>query len=395
MSECIPTLHCLFSYDNKLGGSVHAALNICKYLAEAGVPVEVIAPFSEADDVGYLATDYPVLTCHRVARSFPKRFANSSELGSWLEANLHRFRVVEIHGVWVLATWQAARACLKQGIPYFIRPHGSLEPVDLQKHSLLKQLLGPIYVQWLLRHAAGVICTAELEVERLITYGAKPHCHALPLPVPLSDQPGNGRLFRMMNRIPIDAQVVLFLSRLDGVKGLDMLIPVLRKLKDEFPKLWFVLAGTGTSEYLNRVRSWLVKYRIQSFTSEVGFIFGQDKLDAFAAADLFVLPSRKENFGLVNIEAMHAGLPLLISDGVFIHREIAEAGAAVICQPCLESITEKLRSILSGSIDLRAMGERGRALVQQRYRPETATKELIKLYAQTTRATPSKGGQFL
>lgn len=382
MSDLIPSLHCLFSYDNRLGGSVHAALNVCKYLAAEGQPVEMVAPYSTTDDVDYLQDSYPELTCHRVARSFPARYCNSRELGAWLEKNLPRFKVVEIHGIWVLATWQAAQTCLKLGVPYIIRPHGSLDPFDLQKRALLKKCLGPIYVRWLLRNAAGIVCTANLEAERLVTYGANPIRHAMPLPVPLPVTSGNGHAFRKTHGIPADAFVVIFLSRVDYKKGLNFLIPALGRLKSEYPRLWFVMAGTGTSEFGIQVQRWLAENNVAGFTSQVGFISGQDKLDAFAAADIFALPSLNENFGIVNIEAMHAGLPLLISDEVYISQEIAESGAGVICKTSVDSVVEKLREMLNGSIDLKAMGERGRALVQRRYRPEAATKALIDLYSQ-------------
>lgn len=389
MTGRISSLHCLSSYDNKLGGSIHAALNVCKYLAQAEQPVEAVAPFGEGDEVQYLSESYPEVKCHRVARSFPQRFSNSSEIVPWLRANLQRFQVVEIHGVWTFATLQVARVCHEVGKPYFIRPHGSLDPFDLQKHSLLKRVLGPIYVRWLLRNAAGVICTASLEKERLVAYGAKPLCFAMPLPVPLTNSIGRRQAFREKHRIPENAQVVLFLSRVDYKKGLDFLIPALRNLKSEFPALWFVLVGTGTSGFLSQVHDWLAKHNIRSFTSEVGFLSGQDKLDAFAAADVFALPSLNENFGIVNIEAMHAGLPLLISDEVYICREIEQARAGLVCRPTIESVTDRLREMLGGTIDLKQMGERGIELVQRRYRPEAATEALLALYARTL-ATPKQ-----
>lgn len=387
MSGSISTLHCLFSYDNKLGGSVHAALNVCKYLARDGQSVEVVAPYAETDEVDYLSDSYPELICHRVARSFPARFSNSIELGVWLDKNLHRFQLVEIHGIWVLASWQVARVCLRRSIPYLVRPHGSLDPFDLQKRSILKKMVGPVYVRWLLANATGVVCTADLEAKRLVTYGANPRKHAMPLPVPLSENQGDGAKFRKKHAIPADAQVVLFLSRVDYKKGLDFLIPALGHLKPEFSKLWFVMAGTGTPEFTTKVHRWLEQHNVRGFTSEVGFVSGQDKLDALAAADLFALPSLNENFGIVNIEAMHAGLPLLISDEVYICREIAEADAGVICKPSIESVVEKLRSMLNGTVELKAMGQRGRDLVQRRYRPEAATEALVKLYRETLAGT--------
>ena len=385
----ISSLHCLFSYDNKLGGAVHAALNVCKYLARGGQSVEAVAPYDKRDEVQYLADNYPEVTCRKVARSFPQRFSNSRELEAWLRSNLHRFNVVEIHGVWVFAAWHVARVCQELGKPYFIRPHGSLDPFDLQKHAFLKRCIGPFYIRWLLRNAAGVVCTAKLEADRLVTYGANPPRYVVPLPVPLAEHRGNGPSFRLRHGIPRDAQVILFLSRVDYKKGLDFIIPAVGALKREYPRLWFLLAGTGTTEFMSRVHDWIDEYQIRPFTTEVGFVTGPDKLDAFAAADVFALPSLNENFGIVNIEAMHAGLPILISEEVYICREIEQAHAGLVCQPNVESVKAKIRDLLGGNINLQQMGQCGRDLVQQRYRPESATRALVELYARTLAVTPN------
>jgi glycosyltransferase involved in cell wall biosynthesis len=206
--------------------------------------------------------------------------------------------------------------------------------------------------------------------------------------VPLAVNGGSRRAFRGKHQIPIDAQVILFLSRVDYKKGLDFLIPALGDLKLAFPRLWFVLAGTGTPDFMSRVQGWVDEYHIRPFTRMVGFLSGQDKLDAFAAADIFALPSLNENFGIVNIEAMHAGLPLLISDEVYICREIENAGAGLVCRPSVRSVTDKLRGLLGGVVDLRQMGARGRDLVRRCYLPEVATEALIRLYGETLASLP-------
>ena len=94
------------------------------------------------------------------------------------------------------------------------------------------------------------------------------------------------------------------------------------------------------------------------------------------------MPSLNENFGIVNIEAMNAGLPLLVSDEVYISEEIQEAGAGVICKASVSSVYNCLVTMLDGSVDLKGMGQRGRALVQTKYRPENATDALIHFYAE-------------
>jgi len=376
----IPSLHCVCSFDNKLGGSVHAALNVCKYLARAGQPVEVVATYANSDDVAYLSKNYPEVVCRKLKRSFPERYCNSSELVQWMRTNIHRFRLVELHGIFVLSTFRAAQVCKASGVPYTVRPHGSLDPFDLRKHALLKRAIGPTLVRWLLDHSAGVICTSELEAERLITYGASPCRFVMPLPVPVPEIRGDREAFRKQHNIPPNAQVVLFMSRVDYKKGLDFLIPALARLKLEFPNLWFVLAGTGDSDFVTRVHSWIDQYGIRAFTAEVGFVSGPEKLDAFAAADIFALPSLNENFGIVIIEAMYAALPLLISSEVYISQDIANANAGIICSPDVDSVTQNLRTMLDGSVDLHAMVEQGSELVRTHYQPAMATETLVKAY---------------
>jgi glycosyltransferase involved in cell wall biosynthesis len=383
----IPTLHCTFSYDNRLGGSVHAALNVCQYLARDGQPVELAGTHSSADDTAYLAEKYPELLCRKFKRSFPQRYSNSEEMISWMRNNVRRFDLVELHGVFVFSTMRAAQVCQGARVPYFVRPHGSLDPFDLKKHALLKQIVGPVAVRWLLKHSAGVVCTSALEAERLATYGAFPTRFVVPLPVPTIDGQGNRSDFRERHGIPSDAQVVLFMSRVDYKKGLDFLIPALARLKREFPKLWFVLAGTGTSDFVARVHSWIDQSEIRAFTKEIGFVSGKDKADAFAAANIFALPSLNENFGIVVIEAMECGLPVLISSEVYICQDIAGAGAGVICSHELNSVIKALRSMLDGSVDLRLMGERARQLVRTRYQPEAATEALIKAYESVAKSS--------
>ena len=383
MSRAIASLHCLPSFDNTLGGSVHAGLNVCKYLSQAGQPVQAVAPYRDTDDTAYLDQNYPEVPCQRIKRSFPARFSNASELAPWLQSNLARFDLVEIHGIWLLASFQAARVCIKMGKPYFVRPHGSLDPFDLQKHRRAKQILGPYYVRWLLQHSAGVICTAELESERLETYGAMVPRRTIPLPVPLAEFNGDRSRFHAKHGIPGDATVVLFLSRVDYKKGLEFLIPALSALKQRHGRLWFVMAGTGTPEYMGYITGLLRKHDVATFTSVVGFVSGQEKQDAFAAADMFALPSLNENFGLVIVEAMHAGLPLLISDEVYIHPEIERAGAGVVCRPSIDSVAKGLNGLLIDASRTRRMGQNGRELVQRRYRPEAATDALLGLYTRT------------
>jgi glycosyltransferase involved in cell wall biosynthesis len=376
----VHSLHTIFGFHNPLGGAVHAALGVCQHLAEAGHPVDIAGTHAAGDDVAYLSQAYPAVRPHFFSRSFPARNWNSAAFKEWLPGAIARYDWVEIHTIFAGITWHAARACRRAGKPYFVRPHGSLDPFDLKKRAGLKRWLGPLLVRPVLAGAAGVVLTSTLEAERLVTFGAQVPRLVMPLPVPLPLKPGVGGEFRRRHGIPEDALVVLFMSRVDYKKGLDFLIPALGRLRSEFPRLWFVLAGTGEPAFTERVKGWLATHGLMARTSVVGFVSGADKQNALAAADVFALPSLNENFGIVLIEAMHAGLPLLISDEVYIHGEIAQAGAGLVCRPETGSVTDTLRALLAGAEVRATMGRRGRELVQQRYRPEAATELLVRAY---------------
>ena len=378
----IASLHCLFSYDNKLGGAVHAALNICRYLGAHGQPVESVASHAPSDETAYLDRTYPDFPKHRVARSIPHRYNESAALTPWLAKNLERFDVVGIHGVWVLTTVRAAWACQRAGKPYFVHAHGSLDPFDLRKHKLLKRLLGPLFIRPMLEQSAGVVCTARREADVLETYGAAPSRFSVPLPVvPVAATPEARSAFRSKHKIPQDALVVLFMSRVDYKKGLEFLIPSLAAAKRKHPSLWFVMAGSGDADFIEGIRRLVQEAGVLPWMTETGFISGADKQGALSAADLFALPSLNENFGIVLVEALSAGLPLLISDQVYIHGEVAEAGAGVVCAASVASCQEALLGMLAAPGRLREIGACGRALAAGPFSVLGATNGLLDVYA--------------
>jgi glycosyltransferase involved in cell wall biosynthesis len=379
--NCVRTLHVVLSVDNRVGGALHAALGVCKFLTLAGHRAEVTAVAGDGDETDYLSVAYPEIRVHLFPKSFPARYSNSNAFADWFRAHYADYDLVEIHSLFTCLAWRAVDLCRQFGKPYLIRPHGSLDPFDLRKHAWLKRILGPLLLRSTLARSSGVLLTTELEAERLVTYGAicRRIVHALPVVLPELSR--DGIRFRDRHGIPHDARVILFMSRIDYKKGLEFLIPAIGELQQEFSDLWFVLAGAGERSFTQGVEQLIFRCGLDEKTRRVGFISGQEKADALAAADVFALPSLNENFGIVLIEAMNAGVPLLISDEVYIHREVSDAGAGVVCKPTSASVKSTLRSLLAGSLDLKVMGERGRRLVQERYLPEQSTKSLIATYS--------------
>ncbi|NJL73316.1 MAG: glycosyltransferase [Candidatus Competibacteraceae bacterium] len=121
-----------------------------------------------------------------------------------------------------------------------------------------------------------------------------------------------------------EALIVLFLGRLHHKKGVNLLIEAFVSVTNESARL--VLAGPASPDYLAYLRNLVTKSHLDGRVVFTGMLYGAERIAALADADLFVLPSHQENFGLAVVESLAAGTPVIISDQVNIHREIAQAG---------------------------------------------------------------------
>jgi glycosyltransferase involved in cell wall biosynthesis len=373
-------LHVVPSLDERMGGSVRAPLNVCLYLQQQGVDVTVAATTDPSDDVDYLDAEYASVPRVLHARGAPAHNFRSAPLHAWLRENVSRFDLVEINGIFTFPALYASWSCRRAGVPYVVRPHGQLEPYDLQKHAAAKQVFGRLFVRPLLAGSSRVVLTTERERAALQTFGASVATAVAPLPVQQPESLGDGATFRKMRGIPSDALVVLFLGRYDEKKGLDLLIPSVSRVRNDVPQVWFLLVGEGEPTYERTIEAMIDDQGMRDRTTVTGFLSGPEKAAAYAAANLFALPSRNENFGIVVVEAMYAGLALLLSNQVYTADLPAQTGAAVVCEPTKASCEAALRELLTNAPELAALGTRARATAQEHFSPETASRHLIEIY---------------
>ena len=134
-----------------------------------------------------------------------------------------------------------------------------------------------------------------------------------------------------------------------------------------------VIAGPDSEGWGDRVRSWLKDEGVLERSTFTGMLLGPDKLAVYRDASMFVLPSYSENFGLAVLEAMAAGLPIIISDKVNIWREVESAGAGKVV-PCeAGKFTAAILDLLDKPEMAWQMGQKGQALVRDEFHwPEIA-----------------------
>ena len=375
-------LHVISSLDPALGGPSFACVAMARAVAAKGHEVAIYTTdFGQEGSAP--ATGEAVLEAGVETRTFPVRrpkgWKRSPALARALRRDLAGFDLVHLHSLYLYHDWVAGDACRTLGVPYIVRPHGTLDPYIRDRYRFLKALLGLLFQDRVLRHAAAIHYTTEEELRLAAGHDGGAPGAVVPLGLdPATVVGGDPAAFRA--RYPgIGARrIVLFLSRLHEKKGLDLLIPAFAG-PAETQDLHLVLAGPDDG-MAGPAGAMLAAAGLAGRATVTGMLEGAAKRDAYAAAELFALPSYSENFGIVVLEAMAAGLPVLISDRVNLWREVAAAEAGIVVPCRVEAVEQALAGLVGDRAAARAMGERGRTLVAERFAWDRVADTLIALY---------------
>lgn len=302
------------------------------------------------------------------AQGSPRFFATSWPLARALDAAVREADVVHIHSLFLFHVWAAARACRRHAKPYLLRPHGTPDPFIRRRRQGAKRVLGLLFQDRVIREAAALHWTAAEEgaLAAPATFGTRGV--VVPNGLDLAEfasLPGPGALRARFPEIG-ERRIVLFLSRLNFKKGLDLLIPAFARVAARRPDLHLVIAGPDDGMEA-AARGWVAEHGIGARTSFAGLVSGAAKLAALRDAACFALPSYSENFGIAVVEAMACGLPVLISDKVNIWREIAGAEAGAVARTEIDDVVAKLDALLADPQAAAAMGARARAFVATHY----------------------------
>jgi glycosyltransferase involved in cell wall biosynthesis len=355
------TIHIIPNIAAKMGGTAYAVMNILALEKSIGINSTVIS--INAD--GIAPCLFELATVEVLKPSFPARFSRSTSGNKWLKENAHNYDMAVIHTIWGAFQAEAARILHRLHVPFIIWPHGSLDPFDLQKKKYLKRILGPIMIRPMLDKSKAIICTAELEAEKLEKYGSKTEPKVLPLPIDPANRKGERAKFRRKLLLGDDDFVLLFLSLICYKKGLGLLIPAVKRISVDYPNVKLVIAGSDLNGYEKKVRYWIRRYKLENRVIMTGFLSGQDKYDAFAGSDCFILPSMNENFGIAVVEALSVGLPVLISRNVYIWEKIIETGGGWACNYSIGSLVESITNILKNPSDLKSKKDRAGCSAEQ------------------------------
>ena len=378
----------------RYGGPISAAYGMTRALVRSGHEVTVFT--TNLDGAGVL--DVPIAKPVEVDGvetwyfpvQWPRWYYYSRELNRQLINHAADFDVVHIHSVFLWPTTAAARACRNAGVPYVSRPAGMLQADHLStsylsnERSLTSRLKKLLYLKTVgksdINGAAALHFTSksELDSSNPGKYAPRKFVASLGVDLPLADHTASDSLFKKES-IHSEKQVILFLSRLDPVKGLDVLAHAMQLLlsRDDWQ---LVVAGEGTGDYRQVLEKDFAQRGLAQRVEFTGMVVGENKWRTLSNADIFVLPSYQDSFGVSAVEAMAVGLPVVVSDRVGISDAITSSSAGLVVPLKADALAASIETLLEDKQLQSQMGQNGRILTKREFSWDAVIDQTIGMY---------------
>lgn len=321
-------------------------------------------------------------TCYFFPRN-TRFYKPSLRLLKWLWQHTAEYDLVHIHAVFSFAPIAAWKAALHSERPYIVSPHGLLNQWGMINRRKRIKALSLRFIERPLLNAASAIhytSNAEQQEAASLALTAKPLVIPLGIDTASYQNLPNRRVFEAQFPETQDRPLVLFLSRIDPKKGIEVLLQAWKQVASSHPSALLVVAGSGTADYTASLRAMAEELGIAPRILWTGFLGHEEKRVALGAAEIFVLPSKSESFGLALLEAMAAGVPSVTTLGVALGEEAAAVGAVQPADYDAGSLALALGGLLD-STELRGkLGKAGRAFATGRYSLEAMGRELKSAY---------------
>ena len=302
----------------------------------------------------------------------PRRLGASPAMRRWLfsQAMAHSVDVIHNHSLWMMPNVYAGRVAKQWDIPLVVSPRGTLSVTAMQFGTAMKRVFWPIVQRPALSATACFHATADSEYEDIRRMGFHQPVAVIPNGVDVPER---------VPKTKSDSRTLLFLSRIHPKKGLDILLPAWRAVQDRFADWRLRIVGPGKKAYfdqVNRLASELHLNRVEF----VGPLYGKEKTVAYGQADLFVLPTYSENFGMSVAEALAAGTPVIVTKGApWGKMETVDCGWWIDIG--VDALVACLEDALSRSEDeLNEMGLRGRRWMEAEFSWSQVARKMVKTY---------------
>ncbi len=262
----------------------------------------------------------------------------------------------------------------QEGYPCIYSPHGMLEPWIMARHHWSKKVPALLLFQKLaLKQADSLHATADSEKQNMMKLGYNKRIEVVPNCVDISDIKIKDSWHRKHK--------ILFLSRIHIKKGIEFLLQAIADLKEDLKQYEVIIAGQGDAEYIDSLKNMTKNLGISDSINFVGAVYAERKWQLFKEADVFVLPTYSENFGIVVAEALASGTPVITTKGTP-WQELESEHCGWWTEIGADATRNALKAMLECSEEeLETMGRNGRKLVEAKYSSSIVATQMKNLYS--------------
>ena len=342
------------------GGLAHYIVELCSNLSEDGVDVRMLAldmgdRFSEAQEVNVPLTQVPV----KCALGMTPVWTPHYEFELKCMVSNFEPHLIHDHGLWITTKMAAQRVVQQSSLPLVVSTHGMLTPWALRHRFGRKKLAWWLYQKKVLLAASAFHASSSSEAEGIRNLGFDKPIAVIPHAIQLPD------LQTISTSRSSSQRTLLFLSRIHPVKGLLNLIAAVESAS--LVNWQVIIAGPDENGYRTEVERAVEN---SNLTKQITFhepVYGQAKWDLIRQADLFILPSFTENFGIAVAEALACGIPVITTTGTP-WEDLAKYRCGWWVEGDVHSLTRALLEAHSLSPEaLKDMGDNGRQLIETKY----------------------------
>jgi glycosyltransferase involved in cell wall biosynthesis len=352
-------LHITHSIDKSTGGPARSVPQTCVELARLGVRIELIT--RESSDMVKLAERVNLTVRFRTIWGL---FLYGSRLSA-KDVDLIHLQHIWNPYIQVMAFWAHQKS-----IPYIITPRGMLEPWIMAHNPWKKKIALFFYQRKAIQRAVHIHATAQMEANNIKGLGFNNPITIIPNGIDLSDIKGKKENY--------GTRKMVFLSRIHPKKGIELLLETWRNSDTQG---WTLeIAGNGETNYIENLSQSAQDLKNVRF---VGAQYGEAKWDFFPSADVMVLPSYSENFGIVVAEALAIGVPVITTKGTpWQDLETYHCGWWI--ELSVANLEKTLVEAFHTSTEnLEIMGNQGRKLVAEKYEIKAVANKIYELYKET------------
>jgi len=370
-------LHTISGIWKHTGGPAETVPQLCSALVQKGIDVILTTldgPLSDA-----------AIECKKNSvdlRTYSHHWKFSLKITEAIKEITKNVDIIHGHGLWLPTNWVTGFYARKHNKPFVITTRGALNPNALSHSPWKKKIAGYLFDNRNLHSADCIHVTSLGEYEAIRSYGLKNPMAIIPNGIDIKKfmflPPGTALIDRYKT---LDGKkILLFLSRISWEKGLPLLAEAWANVSPDFRDWHLLIGGRGPQKYENEIKRLFKEKGLSERVTWAGLLLGEEKMSALALAELFVLPTHSENFGIAIAEALSAGVPVITTKEAP-WPDLIEHKCGWWIPIDVDCLTNVLReALMLSDAEREEMGENGKSLIQGKYTWDRVTAQMISVY---------------